>query len=335
MIHGIINVYKEAGYTSFDVVAKLRGICKQKKIGHTGTLDPAAEGVLPVCFGNGTKLCDMLTDRSKGYEAVLLLGVDTDTLDTTGQVLNTSEVNASEDEVKAAIESFVGEYDQIPPMYSALKVDGKRLYELARQGKEVERKARRVTIHKIEILEMDLPRVRILVDCSKGTYIRSLCQDIGNKLGCYGCMESLLRVRSGRFDLQSALKLSEIEKYRDEGKLSEIVIPLEDVLEEYPVLHVLPECKKLIDNGNPLTTDCFEEKFILEAENLETENLETENLEAENSEIENSEKVNLGTANCEKKKFRVYNAEGLFFAVYEWNEDKQKLMPDKIFPINE
>ena len=147
MIHGVLNVYKEKGYTSHDVVAKLRGIVKQKKIGHTGTLDPDAEGVLPVCFGKATKLCDLLTDKDKTYQAVLLLGQVTDTQNTAGQV---------------------------PPMYSALKVNGKKLYELAREGKEVERKARRITIHEIRILEINLPEVKLEVTCSKGTYIRTL-----------------------------------------------------------------------------------------------------------------------------------------------------------------
>ena len=171
-INGVINIYKEKGYTSHDVVAKLRGILHQKKIGHTGTLDPDAEGVLPVCLGRGTRLCDMLTDHEKEYEAVLLLGVVTDTQDTTGTVLHTSPVTVSEEEVKACIQSFIGEQMQIPPMYSALKVGGKKLYELAREGIEVERKPRPVCFHEIEILEMELPRVRIRVRCSKGTYIR-------------------------------------------------------------------------------------------------------------------------------------------------------------------
>ena len=179
MKSGIINVYKEKGFTSFDVVAKLRGILRTKKIGHTGTLDPDAEGVLPVCIGRATKVCDILTDKDKIYEAVMLLGVETDTQDTSGEVLKELPVTSSEDEVKAATLSFVGEYAQVPPMYSALKVDGKKLYELAREGKTVERKARNVEILSIEILEVNLPRVRMVVHCTKGTYIRTLCHDIG------------------------------------------------------------------------------------------------------------------------------------------------------------
>ncbi|MBP5732814.1 MAG: tRNA pseudouridine(55) synthase TruB, partial [Lachnospiraceae bacterium] len=191
MLNGMIIVKKEAGFTSNDVVAKMRGICGQRKVGHTGTLDPDATGVLPVCLGNGTKLCDMLAERDKEYVTELLLGVTTDTQDISGTVLSEREVNASEEEVRAAIQSFVGAYDQVPPMYSALKVNGKKLYELAREGKEVERKARRVAILEIEILEMKLPVVKLRVACTKGTYIRTLCHDIGEKLGCGGTMKSL------------------------------------------------------------------------------------------------------------------------------------------------
>ena len=173
-MNGIINVYKERGYTSHDVVAKLRGILKQKKIGHTGTLDPEAEGVLPVCLGKATKLCDLLAGHDKVYEAVMLLGQSTDTQDTTGTVLESATVTASEEEVREAVLSFEGPYEQIPPMYSALKVNGQKLCDLARAGKEVERKARPVVIHEITILEMDLPRVKMRVHCSSGTYIRTL-----------------------------------------------------------------------------------------------------------------------------------------------------------------
>ena len=212
MKSGIINVYKEKGFTSFDVVAKLRGILRTKKIGHTGTLDPDAEGVLPVCIGRATKVCDILTDKDKVYEAVMLLGVETDTQDTSGAVLSEKQVEVSEEEVKKAILSFVGDYAQVPPMYSALKVNGKKLYELAREGKSVERKARNVQIFSIEILEVNLPRVRMSVHCSKGTYIRTLCHDIGTMLGCGGCMEKLLRTKVGVFELKDTLKLSEIDE---------------------------------------------------------------------------------------------------------------------------
>ena len=250
MADGIINVYKEQGYTSHDVVAKMRGILKQKKIGHTGTLDPMAEGVLPVCLGKGTKLCDMLTDKTKTYRAVLLLGVETDTQDTTGTVSRKQPVTVTEEEVREAVLSFSGEYNQIPPMYSALKVDGKKLYELARAGKEVERKARPVTIHDIRVEKIELPRAVITVTCSKGTYIRTLCYDIGRKLGCGGCMESLIRTRVAGFELEDSLKLSDIERLKAEGTLEEYIVPIDTVFEEYPAVFTKPEFDRLVHNGN-------------------------------------------------------------------------------------
>lgn len=250
MLNGIINIYKEKGFTSHDVVAKMRGICRQKKIGHTGTLDPDATGVLPVCLGSGTKLCDMLTDKDKEYVAELLLGVETDTQDVSGQVLKQQEVTVSEEQVREAIMSFQGEYMQVPPMYSALKVNGKKLYELARAGKEVERQARPVFIHEIEILELQLPVVKLRVACSKGTYIRTLCADIGEKLGCGGTMQSLMRTKVGSFSLEKAVTLSQLEAIRDEQGLESILYPVESAFAECPALHIKPEFRKLLDNGN-------------------------------------------------------------------------------------
>lgn len=251
MYNGIINIYKERGFTSHDVVAKLRGITKQKKIGHTGTLDPDAEGVLPVCFGSATKLCDMITDKSKEYKAVLLLGKSTDTQDISGEVTAQSDEwnNLSIENVKEAIMSFVGEYDQIPPMYSALKINGQKLYDLARKGETVERKPRKVLIDKIEIVDIKLPQVTMVVGCSKGTYIRTLCHDIGEKLGCHGCMESLLRTRVGRFYVNESIKLSEVEKLQQSETLSEKMIAPDEMF-DYDRLHVKEEFSKLIYNGN-------------------------------------------------------------------------------------
>lgn len=252
-MNGIIIINKEADFTSFDVVAKLRGICGQRKIGHTGTLDPQAVGVLPVCLGNATKLCDMLTDKEKEYVTELLLGVVTDTQDATGRILSEKRVDSdcfSPGEVEAAVMGFVGEYDQIPPMYSALKVNGRKLYELAREGKEVERKARRVTIKEIEILKVQLPVVKMRVVCSKGTYIRTLCADIGERLGCGGTMKSLMRTRVGRFRIEDALTLSQVQKLKAESRLEEAVMPVDSVFLECPALHVKTEWRKLVDNGN-------------------------------------------------------------------------------------
>lgn len=269
MIHGIINVYKEKGYTSHDVVAKLRGITKQKKIGHTGTLDPDAVGVLPVCLGKATKLCDLLTDKDKTYETVLLLGQETDTQDISGQILATKDTShLREEEVREAVLSFIGEYEQIPPMYSALKVNGKKLYELAREGKVIERKARHVFIHDIQILEMNLPRVRMSVTCSKGTYIRTLCHDVGKKLGCAGCMEELKRTRVSQFLLKDSLTLDEIEQKLKEGVSEDIIIPIEDMFQDYPKVRVKESWEALARNGNLLPKKAVERANLISDEQI-------------------------------------------------------------------
>lgn len=252
MINGVVNVYKEKGYTSHDVVAKLRGIFKQKKIGHTGTLDPQAEGVLPVCLGSGTKLCDMLTDKRKEYVAEFLFGITTDTQDMTGSIKSEREVLATPEEARAAILGFLGSYEQIPPMYSACKVNGKRLYELAREGKEVERKTRPVTIYELEILSMDLPAVTIRVVCSKGTYIRTLCHDIGQTLGCGAAMKTLLRTRVERFSLSDAKKLSEIEEIVKAGEGASLVLPVCEMFADLPAITVKEAFTGAVSNGNPL-----------------------------------------------------------------------------------
>lgn len=253
MIHGILNIYKEKGYTSHDVVAKLRGITGQRKIGHTGTLDPEAEGVLPVCLGRATKVCDLLTDRDKTYEAVLLLGIRTDTQDVTGTVTDRGDIQGiTREMVEQAAKKYVGEYDQIPPMYSALKVNGKKLYELAREGKTIERKARRVRIYELEILEEALPRVRLRVRCSKGTYIRTLCDDIGADLGCYGCMEALLRTSVGPFALEEACRLEKVASAVKAGELGKMLCPIDRLFAEYPAVQVKKGWEKLAYNGNGL-----------------------------------------------------------------------------------
>jgi len=249
--NGIININKEKGFTSHDVVAKLRRILGQKKIGHTGTLDPDATGVLPVCLGNGTKLSDMLTDTDKTYRAVFVLGKITDTQDISGMVIGGSEPEVNEEAVRAVINSFIGEYDQIPPMYSAIKQDGKKLYELARAGIEVERKARRITIHAIDIEQIELPYVTIKVDCSKGTYIRTLCHDIGLKLGCGACMTELTRLKVSIFELGKSLLLGEVEALRDSGELDGYIIPADEMFPEYPCIHTNVQGDKAVHNGNP------------------------------------------------------------------------------------
>ncbi len=255
--NGVINVYKEAEFTSHDVVAKMRGILRQKKIGHTGTLDPDAVGVLPICLGRGTRLCDMLTDHDKVYEAVLRLGISTDTQDMSGTVLQEREVCVTKTEVEDCIATFVGEQMQIPPMYSAIKIGGKKLYELAREGKEVEREARKVTFHEITILSMDLPNVTIRVHCSKGTYIRTLCNDIGEKLGCGGCMEKLLRTRVERFRLEDAKTLDEIRSMVEMGTIFDVIVPVDEMFSNCQAVYTTNIGDRLVHNGNS-----FSEEFI-------------------------------------------------------------------------
>lgn len=255
MYNGVINVYKEAGYTSHDVVAKLRGILHQKKIGHTGTLDPDAEGVLPVCLGNGTKLCDMLANHEKVYEAVLLLGKTTDTQDISGRVEMERPVTVTEEEVRACAASFTGEQMQVPPMYSALKVNGKRLYELARQGIQVERSPRRVHFYQISILKIQMPRVTMRIRCSGGTYIRTLCHDIGEKLGCGGCMEYLLRTQVERFLLSDARRLEQIRMYAENQNVGLLIRPVDQMFDQYPAVRMLEGGDRLVHNGNPFARE--------------------------------------------------------------------------------
>ena len=297
MINGILNVRKEPGFTSHDVVAKLRGILHQKKIGHTGTLDPDAEGVLPVCLGKATKLCDLLTDETKTYEAVLRLGISTDTQDISGRILKEAPVCLSEQEVKDCILSFRGEQLQIPPMYSALKVNGKKLYELAREGIEVERKARKVCFHEIRILKCELPLVHLEVTCSKGTYIRTLCNDIGEKLGCYGCMEHLVRTRVGRFALADSYTLDQIREIEQEEKLDKILVPADGMFEDLDKVTVGKELEHMAINGNAFLPSDLSGR----------------------SEMEDQER------------FRLYLQSGAFVGIYKYDKNRNLCVPVKMF----
>lgn len=249
---GIINLYKERGFTSHDAVAKLRGIAKQKKIGHTGTLDPDAEGVLPVCLGYATKACGLLTDEDKTYKAVLLLGVTTDTQDMTGTVLERLPVTVDEQSVREAIMSFAGVSQQVPPMYSALKVNGKKLCDLARRGIEVERSPRQINIYGIDILGMALPEVTVRVRCSKGTYIRTLCHDIGQVIGCGGCMKSLVREAVGPFRIEDSITLKRLEELASRGELESALISADALFVRFPEVFASAADAARLYNGNPV-----------------------------------------------------------------------------------
>ncbi len=370
-MNGILNIYKERGYTSHDVIARLRGITHQRKMGHTGTLDPDAEGVLPVCLGTATRVCDIITDNSKCYEVIMLLGIGTDSQDITGNIINRASTlkDLTDDEIKNAIMSFVGEYDQLPPMYSAVRMGGLRLYEIARSGGNIEREPRRVSIDKIEIVskivrgtladtmpyeclsdmskirlmkdrtsdsdrrfaryasenigsntsgdvpenavrnisgdaskeyagELNIPVIRITfsVNCSKGTYIRSLCSDIGDKLGVFGCVERLMRTKVNVFDIDSAITLHEAEELMNENRLEEKISGAEILFADYKRLDVKAKYDDLLANGNQLHFRHFKQYI-------------TEPLSP----------------------VRVYSSSGEFLGIYEYVEGRFKYTPVKVF----
>lgn len=355
---GIINVYKEKGYTSHDVVARLRGITKEKHIGHTGTLDPAAAGVLPMCLGAVTKACELLTEKGKEYETVLLLGIETNTEDATGEMAATGDVSSITDEmIIDAVKSFEGDISQVPPMFSATRINGQRYYDLARKGVAIEREAKQVHVSSIEVISditrcllsqkeafapypdtmlskfveepdpeegrwhwenndirkdenKDIPviRVALRIACEKGTYIRTICADIGKKLGCGGCMERLLRTRSGEFTIEESHSLAEMEevvKNMDETagsdigallKKNNILISADRCFMEYPPLHAKDKYDSVLNNGNLLRMRHFKEY------------------------IEVPDAIN-----------RVYDSKNEFKALYEWVEERKLYRPVKVF----
>ena len=323
-MNGILCVYKEAGYTSHDVINRLRRISNQKKIGHTGTLDPNAEGVLPVCFGNATKVCGILTDTDKCYRAELILGKVTDSYDITGEVLSEQEVHVTVRQLQEVMREFVGTQLQTPPMFSARKVNGQKLYDLARQGIVVEREQKEITVYDIilesivccdetgreieknaisfdaNMLSTEVMRAYITVHCSKGTYIRSICHDIGEKLGCGACMGSLLRTKVGRFTLEDSRTIKELSQLAEVGKFEELLISADSMFPEYPKLSQLPEdADLLLKNGNQIYL-----KQIPKYEWMEQEQV----------------------------KIRMYDGSGRFCAIYEYRKDKRYLQPVTMFP---
>jgi tRNA pseudouridine55 synthase len=315
---GIINVYKEAGYTSFDVVAKLRGILKIKKIGHTGTLDPDATGVLPVCVGKATKVCDLLTDKDKTYVAVLHLGMVTDTQDSSGSILETHEIKADADQVRKTVASFVGPQKQIPPMYSALKVNGQKLCDLARKGVEVERQPRDITIYEINILEMALPLVKLEVHCSKGTYIRTLCHDIGQALGCGGCMDSLVRTKAAGFSIEDSLTLQEIEGLVQQGDLEKRMISVDRVFSSYGKAVAVSDATPLLENGNGISEDFVNQIIHTSADGAGAYSENGDNSKENGENSDNSDAP-----------VRMYLADGRFVGIFEKKQGLWK--PIKMF----
>ena len=403
MHHGMLTVYKEAGYTSSDAVARLRGILRMRKIGHTGTLDPDAEGVLPMCLGNATRICELIADREKEYLAVMRLGVVTDTQDMSGEILsqipeeqipaillqtnadvtaiakgnpelNTDEIaeaiakgnpvlNADEAKegdpeatakektedavnrrIREAAAAFKGEIDQIPPMYSAIKVNGKRLYDMARKGITVERKARRITIYSLDIEKIELPLVTMRVRCSKGTYIRTLCEDLGKALGTGAAMQSLLRTRVGQFTLQEARTLDELEHIAktEPEQLLPLIRPVDSFFVDLPAASCSPDALRLLKNGNTLTTDEFRfltaeedprkdfravenDKIIEEAAENAIDKTNDKTIdESIHESIDESVDLVLDTASLPgiqpgEKVIRMYDADGIFYGLYKNN----------------
>lgn len=249
-LDGILNIRKEKGFTSHDVVAIVRRTLHIRKVGHTGTLDPDAEGVLPICVGKATKLSDLIMNGRKSYRAVVRLGITTTTEDASGDILSQNPVDFDEAKITDAVQRFVGEQTQVPPMYSAIKVNGKKLYELAREGKEIERKSRTITIYGIQIRRFLPPDAfEIDVDCSKGTYIRTLCSDIGKALGCGAHMAELLRTRTGAFTLDDAITLQQLQEMTEQGKEADAFLSMQEALAEYPQAVVAEKAEKLLYHG--------------------------------------------------------------------------------------
>lgn len=302
-LEGILPVWKPEGFTSHDVVAKVRGILGIKRIGHTGTLDPQVTGVLPLCIGRATRMVEYIQELPKEYEAILRIGLSTDTEDMTGNVLEEVPlVHLEETVVREALHRFVGEIEQTPPMFSAVKVDGKRLYELAREGKEVERKSRKVTIHQLHILHMDLqqkhPDIHFRVSCSKGTYIRTLCVDIGKALGYPAVMKSLIRTSTGSIRQEQCLTFEQIKDLKAQGVLEDRMIPMDQAISHIPSVE------------------------LSEQESIHAQ---------QGKRIAMSESRIIGAAAGSQTLLRAYSPDKRFLGLFEWRSASQILIPSKVF----
>lgn len=268
-MNGIILVDKPQDWTSHDVVAKLRGILHERRIGHSGTLDPLATGLLVVFVGRATRAVEFAEADSKEYIAGLRLGIATDTQDISGSIISRCDAIPSRETVICAVNSFVGEIDQIPPMYSAIKVGGKKLYELARRGESVERKSRKISINSIDVVGEDGDDLLLKVSCSKGTYIRTLCHDIGEKLGCGACMSSLRRTAAGVFLIENAHSIEEIQAAAASGDMQKILLPLDTLFAQYPVLTVNENRTKRLKTGNIINFNAPDGKYRVYSESGE------------------------------------------------------------------
>ncbi len=265
-MNGILLIDKEPGWTSNDVVVKLKGILRERRVGHSGTLDPMATGLLTVFAGRATRAVSFAEQDSKRYRARLRLGITTDTQDITGNILEQKNVSVSEAEMEDALAAFLGEITQIPPMYSAIRVQGRRLYDIARRGGEVERAARPVTIHALSLLGREGEDWLLEVQCSKGTYIRTLCHDIGVRLGCGGCMSALRRTEAGGFSVADAITIGEAQRLRDEGMLEQRLLPVDTLFARFPACTAASEEEKRIRCGSAYPTALADGRYRVYAE---------------------------------------------------------------------
>ncbi|MFC1904599.1 tRNA pseudouridine(55) synthase TruB [Chloroflexota bacterium] len=293
MVDGILNIHKPSGRTSFSIVAMVRRLTRQQRVGHAGTLDPLATGVLPICLGQGTRIIEFLTDATKTYRAQIELGVATDTYDAGGRITqrgNPSGINQGQ--LESALNRFCGLIQQVPPMYSAVKYQGKRLYELARAGIEVERRSRPVKIHRLELLDWQPPIATIEVVCGKGTYIRSLAHDLGQSLGCGANLKSLTRLRCGIFDIKDAISVPQLGDVFRYGYWQQLVYPIDIVLSHLAAIIVGDDTGQIIKNGCPLV------------------------LEQSDDGLEN--------------RCRVYTPDGCFLGILRFNPEKEHWQPEKV-----
>ncbi|HEY0829126.1 MAG TPA: tRNA pseudouridine(55) synthase TruB [Bacilli bacterium] len=303
IIEGVLPIIKPVDFTSHDVVAKVRRILGIKRIGHTGTLDPKVTGVLPLCIGRATRVVEYIQDLPKEYEARLILGIRTDTEDMTGNVLETASlIQVTEEQVTEAIHSFVGLIEQIPPMYSAVKVNGKRLYELARNGEEIERQPRTVTIHHIDLIHMNLellhPAIQFRVSCSKGTYIRTLCADIGKKLGVPAVMSELVRTATGSITIDQCVSIEETAVLFETGRLGQVIIPTDLAIPHLPFFSI---------------------PVLLVASVLQGKSIPTEALKP------------LPASHLSLKAIKLYAPDGIFLGIFKTDMTSGLVQPVKVF----
>jgi tRNA pseudouridine55 synthase len=299
-VDGILNINKAVGMTSHDVVAKVRRLLKQKRVGHTGTLDPLASGVLPICVGQATRVAEYLSESGKAYLAGIVFGVVTDTCDAEGSVIRTADASQlTLAQIEAALPHFLGEQMQVPPRYSAIKLKGQPAYRLARAGEEVVLEPRPVTIHHLDIQAWQPPRLTLAVECSKGTYIRSLAYDLGERLGCGAYLASLTRTRSGPFTLSESITLEQLAEAIENGNLAAYLHPIDSALQQYPALYLDTATTASVQHGNA---------FRFPA-------------------------ANTGEPSAPGQPVRVYAPDGQLLAIATWDARQQRWQPEKVFAL--